>query len=75
MLQLELVLCPKELFTCACAVQPYKGALKPPFKAGFLLVLRLEQYLEGCLNDLFKFCLSFEKEFNYFEAYMEDVAN
>lgn len=65
---LELVLCPNELFTCACAVQHYKI-----FKAVFLLVLRLEQYLQGCLNDLF--CLSFEKEFNYFEAYIEDVAN
>lgn len=68
MVELELILCPKELFTCACAVQPYKV-----IKTVIFLVLSLEQHRERCLNYL-KFTFSLRKNLTIL-MHIEDVAN
>lgn len=61
MVELELILCPKELFTCACAVQPYKV-----IKTVIFVSIELGAASRAML-ELLK--VYFEKEFNYFDAH------
>lgn len=63
MVELELILCPKELFTCACAVQPYKV-----IKTVIFVSIELGAASRAML-ELLKVYFFFEKQFNYFDAH------